>query len=169
MIEPTWKDGGVFGYRFELLGAQAAKIDLSVKQRLIVERLARSKTEAQRLVERAQIVLRSANGELCVDQARALGIDAQRVRRWRKRFARKALLTDESHRIRFVFTPKHCSWMNQIEIWFSILSRRLLGRSSFASIEERSATSGDVYPHPGVRNLTLTPPARAGPSCGPSP
>jgi hypothetical protein len=70
------------------LAQQAAKIDLSVKQRLIVERLARSKTEPQRLVERAQIVLRSANGELCVDQARALGIDAQRVRRWRKRFAR---------------------------------------------------------------------------------
>lgn len=70
------------------LAQQAAKIDLSVKQRLIVERLARSKTEPQRLVERAQIVLRSANGELCVDQALALGIDAQRSRRWRKRFAR---------------------------------------------------------------------------------
>ena len=70
------------------LAQQAAKIDLSVKQRLIIERLARSKTEPQRLVERAQIVLRSASGELCVEQGRALGIDAQRVRRWRKRFAR---------------------------------------------------------------------------------
>lgn len=70
------------------LAQQAAKIDLSVKQRLIIERLARSKTESQRLVERAQIVLRSANGELCVAQAGALGIDSQRVRRWRKRFAR---------------------------------------------------------------------------------
>lgn len=70
------------------LAQQAAKIDLSVKQRLVIERLARSKTEPQRLVERAQIVLRSANGDLCVDQARALGVDAQRVRRWRKRFAR---------------------------------------------------------------------------------
>ena len=33
-------------------------------------------------------MLRSANGELCVDQARALGVDAQRVRRWRRRYAR---------------------------------------------------------------------------------
>jgi len=45
--------------------------------------------------------------------------------------SRTAFLTDPSHRIRFVFTPKHCSWINQIEIWFSILVRRLLNRSSF--------------------------------------
>jgi hypothetical protein len=45
--------------------------------------------------------------------------------------SRAAFLTDSSHRIRFVFTPKHCSWLNQIEIWFSILVRRLLKRSSF--------------------------------------
>jgi putative transposase len=50
--------------------------------------------------------------------------------------SRKAFLTDETHRIRFVYTPKHCSWMNQIEIWFSILSRRLLRRSSFLSTED---------------------------------
>jgi hypothetical protein len=49
---------------------------------------------------------------------------------------RRAFLEDESHRIRFVFTPKHCSWLNQIEIWFGILCRRLLNRSSFASLEE---------------------------------
>jgi transposase len=54
--------------------------------------------------------------------------------------SRRDFLTDESHRIRFVYTPKHCSWMNQIEIWFSILSRRLLGRSSFVSIKELSAS-----------------------------
>lgn len=46
---------------------------------------------------------------------------------------RAAFLSDESHRIRFVYTPKHCSWLNQIEIWFSILVRRLLKRASFVS------------------------------------
>lgn len=45
--------------------------------------------------------------------------------------SRTAFLADSSHRIRFVYTPKHCSWLNQIEIWFSILVRRLLKRSSF--------------------------------------
>ena len=50
---------------------------------------------------------------------------------------REAFLTDNSHRIRIIYTPKHCSWLNQIEIWFSILSRRLLNkRSSFRSVKE---------------------------------
>ena len=49
---------------------------------------------------------------------------------------RAAFLSDESHWVRFVYTPKHTSWLNQIEIWFSILVRRLLKRASFTSKEE---------------------------------
>ena len=48
---------------------------------------------------------------------------------------RKAFLEDTSHRIRFVFPPKHCSWLNQIEIWFSGLSRRVLRRGNFVSVD----------------------------------
>lgn len=49
---------------------------------------------------------------------------------------RATFLSDPSHRIRFVYTPKHSSWLNQIEIWFSILVRRLLGRLSCLSVQE---------------------------------
>ena len=48
---------------------------------------------------------------------------------------RKAFLEDESHRIRFAFTPKHCSWLNQIENWFSGLSTRVLQRGNFDSLD----------------------------------
>ena len=46
---------------------------------------------------------------------------------------RKAFLTDASHRIRFVFVPKHTSWLNQIEIWFSVLARKVIRRGNFRS------------------------------------
>lgn len=49
---------------------------------------------------------------------------------------RKAFLSDNTHRLRFVYTPKHASWLNQVEIWFSILVRRLLKRASFTSVED---------------------------------
>ncbi len=50
--------------------------------------------------------------------------------------SRRAFLEDNTHRIRFVYTPRHSSWLNQIELWFSILTRRLLKTGSFSSLEE---------------------------------
>ncbi len=49
---------------------------------------------------------------------------------------RAAFLSDATHRIQFVYVPKHTSWLNQIEIWFSILVRRVLKRGNFRSVED---------------------------------
>ena len=49
---------------------------------------------------------------------------------------RKAFLTDSSHRVRFVYVPKHTSWLNQVEIWFSVLARRVLRRGNFRSTDD---------------------------------
>lgn len=57
--------------------------------------------------------------------------------------SRRAFLEDKSHRIRFVYTPRHASWLNQVEIWFGILSRRLLRRGSFASLDDLAKRLGD--------------------------
>ena len=49
---------------------------------------------------------------------------------------RQAFLMERTHRVRFVYTPKHSSWLNQIEIAFGIVHRRAIKRGSFRSLDE---------------------------------
>lgn len=76
--------------------------------------------------------------------------------------SRRAFLVDASHRVRFVYTPKHCSWLNQIECWqiecwFSILVRRALRRGSFSSTE---ALAKRIYEFIDYFNRLLAKPFR---------
>lgn len=47
--------------------------------------------------------------------------------------SRRAFLSDTGHRIRFVYLPKHSSWLNQIEIIFGVINRRVMRGGSFTS------------------------------------
>jgi len=49
---------------------------------------------------------------------------------------RQEFLSDLTHRIRFVYTPRHSSWMNQVEIVFGIVMRKVIRRGNFMSVDD---------------------------------
>lgn len=49
--------------------------------------------------------------------------------------SRREFLSAPERRIRFLYVPKHSSWLNQVEIWFSVVVRKVLKRGDFASID----------------------------------
>jgi transposase len=73
--------------------------------------------------------------EVCQVVAALSGIDYD-PKKHRTGTQRKAFLADSSKRVVIHFTPKRASWLDQIEIWFSTLGRKLLNRASFTSVQE---------------------------------
>lgn len=60
---------------------------------------------------------------------------------------RKEYLEREQHRLRFVYTPKHCSWLNPIENWFAKLQRHVIRHSNFESVKELSNNIAAYIPY----------------------
>jgi len=79
----------------------AVEVEVTARQRTVLEALARAKRTSQQLAERCRIVLMSAEGRPNLHQAEALGVNRQRVRRWRGRWAaaREALAAAEQEGI----------------------------------------------------------------------
>ena len=73
--------------REDPMRTRSVTVVVTAQQRRVLEPLARARSAPQHLVERCRIVLMSAEGRENADQARALGVDRQRVRRWRRRWA----------------------------------------------------------------------------------
>ena len=54
----------------------------------------------------------------------------------RSQESRRAFLQERGHRIRFVFLPKHTSWLNQVEIVFGMIMRKVVRRGNFTSVSD---------------------------------
>lgn len=73
--------------------------------------------------------------DVCEVVAALSGVEYDREQH-RRGAQRRAFLADTGKRVVFHFTPKHASWLNQVEIWFSTLQRKVIGRGSFTSLDD---------------------------------
>ncbi len=71
--------------------------------------------------------------------------------------SRAAFLHASTHKVVFYYTPKHASWMNQVEIWLSILVRKLLKRGNFLSLDD---LRGQILAFIAYYNRTMAKPIK---------
>ena len=120
-------------------GPKPPTVNLSDAERQGLEKLIKAHNTEQGRVPRARIILAASQGLNNAQIARELHITVDTARQWRDRWLELQPIPLTELQIVFHYTPKHASWMNQVEIWLSILVRKLLKRGSFTSVEDLKA------------------------------
>lgn len=94
-------------------------------------------------IRRVTVILDQLNTHMSFDMVQAIaklcGLPCPDENLLDTMIKRRAWLERPEHRVHFLFTPKHASWLNPIERWFGLLSRRLLRRGHFRNVEELDA------------------------------
>lgn len=124
---------------------EAREVHLSQKDRKVLEACCRSPVSLQHDLKRARIVLLAADGRSTRSIAKEVGVQPRIVSLWRHRYADHGLegLPQEERawleahpNVQFHFTPTSASWLNQVEVWFSILQGQSLSGTSFTSLKQ---------------------------------
>jgi transposase len=111
-------------------GVFAVLAGLDVRSGQVVIRVRRRRRHQEFLVLLKAIRSRWPRGRLVIVADNLSVHGTPEVRAW---------MATPAGRVRFEFLPLHASWLNQIEIWFSILERQALSRASDRSYQERAA------------------------------
>jgi hypothetical protein len=105
-----------------------------------------------------EAVVRTIAELLDIDQE-SLGNKKRRLGVLGSMASRREFLCDPSHRIRFAYIPKHSSWLNQIEVIFGIIARRVIRPGSFTSkqdLRDKLADFVDYYNRTFAKPLNWT-------------
>lgn len=109
-----------------------------------MERRVRSGTVEARVAQRARAVLLAGDAVSNRAIGDKIGLHYNQVAVWRRRFAEFGVagldgveaFLDEHSGVFLHNTPTHASWLNQVELFFSIMQRRLIRYGEFTSVDD---------------------------------
>jgi putative transposase len=138
-------------------GRPKSPLILSDEEKKQLESIVRSRSLPYGLITRARIILLAAQDISNRAIAEKVGLSVQSVCKWQKRYNQHGLsglydeirpgrprsISDEQvaehPRDQVHYTPTYASWLNQVEIWFNVITQKAIRRGSFKSVKELTA------------------------------